>query len=71
MKATSERRRTRSEHSENVLEATGEKIADAAGFVADKSEDAAGEAGDKAEDVKTRPSGEKTVEARRPWAKRR
>lgn len=48
---------------ENVLEATGDKIADAAGFVADKSEDVAGEVkdktvagakevGDKAEDVK-------------------
>lgn len=48
---------------DNVLEATGDKIADAAGFVADKSEDVAGEAkdktvagakevGDKAEDVK-------------------
>jgi hypothetical protein len=48
---------------ENVLEATGDKIADAAGFVADKSEDVAGEVkdktvagarevGDKAEDAK-------------------
>jgi hypothetical protein len=36
---------------ENVLEATGDKIADAAGFVADKSEDVAGEAKDKTEGV--------------------
>lgn len=41
---------------ENVLEATGERVAAAAGFVADKSEDAVGEAADKAEDV-----GDKTV----------
>lgn len=41
---------------ENVLEATGDKVASAAGFVADKSEDAVGEAADKAEDV-----GDKTV----------
>jgi hypothetical protein len=44
---------------ENVLEATGDKVAAAAGFVADKAEDVPGEAksaakevGDKAEDVK-------------------
>jgi len=37
---------------EEALEATGEKVASAAGFVADKTEDAAGEAADKAEDVK-------------------
>jgi len=44
---------------ENVLEATGDKVASAAGFVADKAEDvpgetksAAKEVGDKAEDVK-------------------
>jgi hypothetical protein len=44
---------------ENVLEATGDKVAAAAGFVADKAEDvpgetksAAKEVGDKAEDVK-------------------
>jgi transcriptional regulator of met regulon len=44
---------------ENVLEATGDKVASAAGFVADKAEDVPGEAktaakevGDKAEDVK-------------------
>jgi hypothetical protein len=36
---------------ENVLEATGDKVAAAAGFVADKSKDAVGEAADKAEDV--------------------
>ncbi|HKV35382.1 MAG TPA: hypothetical protein VJP89_13690 [Pyrinomonadaceae bacterium] len=41
---------------ENVLEATGDKVASAAGWVADKGEDALGEAGDKAEDV-----GDKTV----------
>lgn len=41
---------------ENVLEATGDKVAAAAGFVADKTEDAVGEAADKAEDV-----GDKTV----------
>ena len=41
---------------ENVLEATGDKVAAAAGFVADKAEDAFGEAADKAEDV-----GDKTV----------
>jgi hypothetical protein len=44
---------------ENVLEATGDKVASAAGFVADKAEDVPGEtksavkeAGDKAGDVK-------------------
>jgi hypothetical protein len=44
---------------DNVLEATGDKVASAAGFVADKAEDVPGEAktaakevGDKAEDVK-------------------
>ena len=37
---------------ENVLEATGDKVAEGAGFVAEKSKDAVGEAGDKAEDVK-------------------
>lgn len=41
---------------ENVLEATGDKVAAAAGFVADKTKDAVGEAADKAEDV-----GDKTV----------
>src|SRR5687767_10704162 len=43
---------------ENVLEATGETIANAAGFVADKGEDAVGEVGDKAEDA-----ADKTVSA--------
>jgi hypothetical protein len=42
---------------ENVLEATGDKVADAAGFVADKTEDVASEAKDKAQDV-----GEKAVD---------
>ena len=37
---------------EDVLHATGDKVADAAGFVADKSKAVAGEVGDKAEDVK-------------------
>jgi hypothetical protein len=41
---------------DNVLEATGDKVAAAAGFVADKGEDALGEAADKTEDV-----GDKTV----------
>lgn len=36
---------------ENVLEATGDALADAAGFVADKGEDVAGEVADKAEDA--------------------
>jgi hypothetical protein len=61
---------------ENVLEATGDKIAAAAGFVADKAEDVPGEAktaakevGDKAEDVKdktvstTKKVGSETVDA--------
>ena len=50
---------------ENVLEATGEKVASAAGFVADKAEDVGGEVGDKAEDVKDKAQtvGEKTVDA--------
>jgi predicted urease superfamily metal-dependent hydrolase len=47
---------------ENVLEATGDKVAAAAGFVADKTKDAVGEAGDKAEDVKDKTvSGAKKV----------
>jgi hypothetical protein len=49
---------------ENVLEATGDKVADAAGFVADKAEDVAGEAkdvGEKAVD-KTKDVGEKTAD---------
>jgi len=37
---------------ENVLEATGDKVASAAGFVADKSVEGAKEVGDKAGDVK-------------------
>ena len=60
---------------ENVLEATGDKVAAAAGWVADKAEDvpgetktAAKEVGDKAEDVKdktvstSKKVGEKTVD---------
>ena len=39
------------ETTENVLQATGEKVADAAGFVAAGGEKAANEVGDKAEDV--------------------
>jgi hypothetical protein len=37
---------------ENVLEATGDKVASAAGFVAEKSVEGAKEVGDKAEDAK-------------------
>ena len=57
---------------ENVLEATGETVAQAAGFVADKAEDVPGEAksvgseaADKTEDVgdKAKSIGEKTVDA--------
>lgn len=53
---------------ERALDATGEKVAAAAGFVADKTEDVAGEAGDKLEDAKdqtvsgAKKAGEKTVE---------
>jgi hypothetical protein len=53
---------------ENALEATGDAIADGAGFVADKGEDVAGEAADKAEDVGDKAVdtgkavGEKTVD---------
>ncbi len=56
---------------ENVLEATGETVARAANFVADKAEDVPGEAkavgneaADKAEDVgdKAKSVGEKTVD---------
>lgn len=53
---------------EVALEATGEKVADAAEFVADKTKDVAGETADKAEDVKdqtvkgAKTVGEKTVE---------
>lgn len=53
---------------ERALDATGEKVADGAGFVADKTKAAANEAGDKAEDVKdqtvsgAKKVGEKTVE---------
>ena len=55
--ASGEEREVKSD--ENVLEATGDKVASAAGFVADKAEDVPGEAksaakkvGDKAGDVK-------------------
>lgn len=41
-----EEREINKNEAEDVLEATGTKIADAAGFVADKSEDVAGEAKD-------------------------
>lgn len=52
------------ETTENVLEATGETVANAAGFVADKGEDAGDEVADKAEDVKDKAEGigEKTVD---------
>jgi hypothetical protein len=41
-----EEREVKGNESEGVLEATGDKVASAAGFVADKSEDVAGEAKD-------------------------
>lgn len=49
---------------ENVLEATGDKVASAAGFIADKSEDVAGEAKDVgvAAKDKTVAIGEKTAD---------
>jgi len=53
---------------DNVLEATGDKVADAAGFVADKTEDVAGEAKDKAQSAgekvvdKSKDVGEKAVD---------
>jgi len=53
---------------QNVLEATGDKVADAAGFVADKSVDAAGATKDKAGEIgdktvdKSKEIGSKTVE---------
>ena len=56
------------ETTEDVLQATGDKVADAAGFVATEGEKAANEVGDKAEDVKdktvstSKDVGEKTVE---------
>ncbi len=52
----------------DALEATGDKIADAAGWVADKTEDVVDEAGDKLEDVGDKTAagakkvGKKTVE---------
>lgn len=59
-----EERELNKNETEDVLEATGTKIADAAGFVADKSEDVAGEAkdiGGAAKD-KTQAIGEKTAD---------
>jgi hypothetical protein len=53
---------------ERALDATGEKVAAGAGFVADKTKEAAKEVGDKAEDVKdetvsgAKKVGNKTVE---------
>lgn len=53
---------------ERALDATGEKVAAGAGFVAEKTKEAANEAGDKAEDVKdetvsgAKKVGSKTVE---------
>lgn len=47
---------------ENVFEATGERVAAIAGFVADKGEDVVGETADKAEDIKDQTvSGAKKV----------
>ncbi len=52
-----EERELNKNESENVLEATGSKIADAAGFVGDKTKDVAGTVKDK-----TVTAGEKTVD---------
>jgi hypothetical protein len=59
-----EERELNKNETEDVLEATGTKIADAAGFVADKSEDVAGEAKDigVAAKDKTQAVGEKTAD---------
>jgi hypothetical protein len=59
-----EEREVNQNESENVLDATGDKVADAAHFVADKGEDVAGKAkdvGSTAKD-KTEAAGEKTVD---------
>jgi len=55
--ASGEEREIKGAESENVLQATGEQVAHAAGFVADKSEDVAGATKDKAQDI-----GDKTVD---------
>ena len=59
-----EEREIKEEDSKNVLEATGDDIASAAGFVADKAEDVAGEAKDVGSTAakKTGEVGEKTVD---------
>jgi hypothetical protein len=60
-----EEREVKGNEAEDVLEATGDKVASGAGFVADKSEDVAGEAKDvgaKAVD-KTAEVGSKTADA--------
>ncbi len=60
-----EEREVKGNESEGILEATGDKVASSAGWVADKSEDVAGEAKDvgvKAAD-KTSEVGAKTVDA--------
>ena len=59
-----EEREVNKNEAEDVLEATGSKVADAAGFVADKGEDVAGAAKDvgTAAKEKTVDVGEKTVD---------
>src|ERR1051325_3793164 len=59
-----EEREVNQSESEGVLDATGDKVADAAHFVADKSEDVAGKAKDvgSATKEKTEAIGEKTVD---------
>ena len=59
-----EEREVSQNESDNVLDATGDKVADAAHFVADKGEDVAGKAKDvgSAAKEKTEAVGEKTVD---------
>jgi hypothetical protein len=59
-----EEREVSQNDSENILETTGDKVADAAHFVADKSEDVAGKAKDVGEKTvdKSKTIGEKTVD---------
>ena len=62
--AKGEEREVSQSESENILDATGDKVADAAHFVADKSETIAGEAKDvgSAAKDKTQAVGEKAVD---------
>ena len=59
-----EEREVNKNETEDVLEATGDKVADAAGFVADKGEDVAGKAKDVGVATKEKTEGvaEKTVD---------